>query len=1413
MTEKKRILVFLAALLVIAQFAYASDAVIAYRSGSGSGASFPKIKFWNSSGSGSWGSEIELPTAGSPVREAVIKASNISTKLVLVTQSDDGNLDAYVCLADCANASNWVTTNNIGNVWTSAPAIHSRRFDVEFETASGRAMVVYSINSSNTSRDLAYQILPATTTSFTGLTEQYIDDSSGNGGSDLQYSWVSLDRKPTGNEIIAAGFDDTGSDINAWVWNGTAWGNQQELTAAATSTNGLEALAVKYAADGAKGMVIGGTGTTGSVNGQFWNSTAWTTANLGDVNGVGDNADIVWLTLKADPATDDLQAAGVEDDDDLDAYYWNGSTWAITQGIDATIDSSTTRPADFDWNPTGSTGSLVWDTDGAGTNLSTRTCSPQCTNATSTFSAYTGTGAWLALYRNPTSTDTVKILGARMNSSAALGSFSRNSTNFTNYGSANISANATSTAFESFTIAFQLSNASPGVSTCQNITSAGQYVQIANLVGAPIPTTSVVANACIRIASSNVTYDCNGFNITNNGTGGSTFGIVLNGPGITNITVRNCPGISQYSHGFYVHFTNNSLVSNVTSFNNSLVGLTAVGSNNITFTNDTAQNTTSGIDFSATRNSTISNNRVFSISGTGISLSANSSGNNVTGNNASNISSQGFEVNNATNNLLSGNLATNTTVGFLLDFSSSGNTLSQNNASGNSYGFYLGTCSNNALAGNAAFNNTQNGIILSNCSGTNLTGNSAFNNSAGGINLTSSNGVRMAGDHLYNNGMDFYVSASGESYNMSGEIFDNPAGTFASYTNLSINDSVASAYYINWSGNATVTPLPAGHISFGQKFVNITNLTPGVSIDRLVWNWLDSEPGAANETKFELWEYDSGGWASRNATPNTAANTLSLSNESTFSVFALLVSFDTTPPVVTLNSPANNSLVNISPVNFNFTTVDNQSAVMNCSLFIDGVLNATNSSTLNNTPTIFPVSGITVGSHTWNVTCRDASNNTGASQTFTFFNTAVSSCPVITSNGTYNQVANLVGGSNSVSPPSIGGGFSTVCVKIAASNVTYNCNNFNITNDGTANRIGVFLNSSLKNVSLLNCGVNGYKVDVYVLGTNNSLFMNNSIRNASQDGIFVDSSFNSTFTGNDIFNNSQSGVDASASAGHLFANNTLRNNSQHGIQITSSPNNTFINNTAADNANDGIHVASSDNNLFENNTLFLNKQDGIQVVTNANNTFRNNRANNNSQHGLHIVGTSNNTFINNSMAFNSQSGFLSASSVNSSFVNNTAHDNGQNGFDFASSDMDSMTNNTAYNNPQNGILLDDSNRTTHFMNHFYNNTADLRMIAIPNRIINTTYDIYDRPTDAFGNFTNLSINDAAAGSTFTVTWSPQPATPPSGCPAFAALTTGSKFVNITNVSGSVTIDSIAWSWTAAESAPYNESMFRLARYN
>ncbi|HSB47446.1 MAG TPA: NosD domain-containing protein [Candidatus Bilamarchaeum sp.] len=1413
---------------------------MAYRSANGSGTSFPKVRFWNSSGAGSWGSEIELPTAGSPVREAVVKESPVSTKIIVVTQSDDGNIDAYACFANCANASNWVVTNNIGS--TGTPVAHSRRFDLEFETGTGNAMVVYAINSANTSRDLAFKTLPALSASFSGSAEQYIDDSltggGENGGSDLQYTWVSLDRKPvsSSSELVLAGFDGTGNDINAWVWGGSSWANQVAITTGATATGGFEALAVKYAADGSKAMVIGGSGSAGDVNGQYWNGASWTSANIGDINGGGgDNEDVLWLTLKADPATDDLQAVGVETDNDLDTVYWNGAAWSITQGIDVGIDATSTRPADFDWNPTGSTGKLVWDTDGAGTTLSQRTCSPQCTGATSTISTYAGTGAWLALYRDPTAADQVNILGARLNSAAALGSLMWNGTAFTNYGDAVIAANATNTTFESFTIAFQLSTFSPVISSCQLINSSGSYILTNNLAGAPISASPLLDTACIKINASNVLLDCNGFNVTNNGTGGTTYGILLAGP-LNNVSVRNC-NVANYTNGVYLYFANNSSVTNSSAVNNS-AGFSLASSTNNTLQSDTATNNFPyGFQLSGSSGNNLTGNTGSGNNETGFFLVSTNSNNRLVNNTANNNVQNGFLVTLSSSNVIANNNASgNGVFGFDIASGSNSNSLSNNTAALNSQsGFMVFSSSGNTLSSNNASGNSQNGFFVQSSNSTTLSSNRASGNGLRGTYLLDSNLTAITSDRYFNNNPDFEVSGTGIIISLSGVVFDNPSGTLASYTNLSINDTVSSSYTINWSANTTTLPLPSDHTSFAQKFVNITNLTP-VSVDSITWHWLNSESTGLNESALELWKFNASGWTKLNSTPDTSGNMLSLSNLDQFSIFAILLLNDTTPPNVTLNSPANGTIFNATNnVTFNFTATDSQSATMNCSLFIDGVLNQSGIVATNNTPATVNVNNISPGNHAWNVSCSDAANNTGNSTTLNFFIAAVGSCPIITSSGSYVQINNLVGGSNSVSPPSVGG-FSTVCVKIGVSNVVYDCNGFSITNDGTNNRMGVFSNSSHTNITLKNCDVSGYKVGVYILSTNNSAIMNNTVRDSAQDGMHLDQSFNNNLTNNTFRNNSQNGIQVGAGANHIFINNIAFNNSQDGISLTSSPNNQFlnnvlfdnkqhgldvvssdnntiVNNSAYNNTNDGIHVASSDNNLIENNTAITNKQDGIQVVTNANNTFRNNIANGNTQHGLHVVGTNINLFFNNTMGFNLQDGMSSSSSTNSSFTNNSAFSNGHNGFRFASSDFDSMTNNTAFDNAQDGLNIDDSDHTTLLTNHYYNNSRDFRMISASSRIVNMTTDIFDRPGDGFANFTNLSLNATEAASTFTMTWSPRPGALPVGCPAFADQTTGEKYLNISNVSGSVLLDSVAWHWRSDESAPYNESWFRLARYN
>jgi len=91
------------------------------------------------------------------------------------------------------------------------------------------------------------------------------------------------------------------------------------------------------------------------------------------------------------------------------------------------------------------------------------------------------------------------------------------------------------------------------------------------------------------------------------------------------------------------------------------------------------------------------------------------------------------------------------------------------------------------------------------------------------------------------------------------------------------------------------------------------------------------------------------------------------------------------PPVVTLNSPSTWARLSGPTLTFNFTAVDNRSATLNCSLYLDNVLNQSNESTLNNTLTTFIAGGIADGSHDWKVKCTDEANNvvTTSSRRFT----------------------------------------------------------------------------------------------------------------------------------------------------------------------------------------------------------------------------------------------------------------------------------------------------------------------------------------------------------------------------------------------------------------------------------------------
>ena len=111
---------------------------------------------------------------------------------------------------------------------------------------------------------------------------------------------------------------------------------------------------------------------------------------------------------------------------------------------------------------------------------------------------------------------------------------------------------------------------------------------------------------------------------------------------------------------------------------------------------------------------------------------------------------------------------------------------------------------------------------------------------------------------------------------------------------------------------------------------------------------------------------------------NDTSNNINSTETTNFSIG------DVIAPSITLNSPADDTNTTSTSVTFNFTVTDNIDTNLNCSIRINSVISQTNSTTPNNTATLFPISGFSDGPRTWNITCNDDSPNNITSSTRTF---------------------------------------------------------------------------------------------------------------------------------------------------------------------------------------------------------------------------------------------------------------------------------------------------------------------------------------------------------------------------------------------------------------------------------------------
>jgi parallel beta-helix repeat protein len=368
----------------------------------------------------------------------------------------------------------------------------------------------------------------------------------------------------------------------------------------------------------------------------------------------------------------------------------------------------------------------------------------------------------------------------------------------------------------------------------------------------------------------------------------------------------------------------------------------------------------------------------------------------------------------------------------------------------------------------------------------------------------------------------------------------------------------------------------------------------------------------------------------------------------------------------------------------------------------------------------------------------------------------------------------------------------------------------NTLHDNTAydNFMGILISmpSDYGNTIIDNTAYENENAGISVSNSTNNVLADNMAYDNDYAGISMTfESNNNNLTDNTVYGNDQ-GIYLGGSHDNNLTGNEAYGNDDNGFHIILSPNNTFTSNDAYDNLDHGFYLAESDDNTFTDNTAYNHSEYGFYLNDGSdNNTLTNNTGYEN-YYGFYVYLFSDyNTFTDNT-AYDNDYGFYVLDSSYNGFTGNWAYNNSDSGFSILTSDDTELANGTANNNGI-GTRLDDSDGTVVSGDHYFDNTVDFQ-VGGTEMEYSMAGVIFDSPAGDLTNYTNLSVNDTILVQNV---YSMDHATAPP-LPSLTRSFEG-KFINITNYTANVSIDSIVWHWDENETTDYTENLFRLWEFD
>lgn len=273
------------------------------------GSSTPRYSTWNGS---SWSSSSNMPVMAGEAKWVRMKLCPTRNETTFI--QEDLSKHVNVCFY---TGSSW---GSVSLLSSDTGGMNDRPEDIAYEQVSGDALCMYWLGSAS---KFGYRTYNGTT--FTS--EVQVSNPFG-----TECDFLTLCPRYGSNDIVALAADgNAGGPLVSMIWNGSSFGTWTQLVAA-LETNNEECYAMAYEAQTQKGVVVyteSGVQTPRyrTLTGSTWSSQS----SLPTIGGVGK-----WLRMAADPTSNAIIFAALDDQNDLNVNVWSGSgSWGTNTELEA----------------------------------------------------------------------------------------------------------------------------------------------------------------------------------------------------------------------------------------------------------------------------------------------------------------------------------------------------------------------------------------------------------------------------------------------------------------------------------------------------------------------------------------------------------------------------------------------------------------------------------------------------------------------------------------------------------------------------------------------------------------------------------------------------------------------------------------------------------------------------------------------------------------------------------------------------------------------------------------------------------------------------------------------------------------------------------------------------------------------